>query len=188
MFTPIVVTGRYLNADGSAASGTFSATPQSVLLNGGIEQPAAPVSGQLDSSGRLVATSGEALVLNATDDSGTSPIGASYVFALKLDGVGTMEFESPLPHAPSSSFDAVDSEAVSTVLSPTVTLGNIVVAPEMVGVAVSGANLPAGTTILSVSTALNTITLSANANATGTFTLTFASGVISLSALAANAL
>lgn len=95
-FTAITITGTFENPDGSVASGTFCAKPSAVLSNGSVEQSAAPICGVLNDAGQLVAQSGQPFVVNATNDSGTTPEGEYYTFTLQLDGQALIEFAAPL--------------------------------------------------------------------------------------------
>ena len=195
-FTPIAIEGRFTKPDGSASVGTISARLSSELRSTVDESilDAGVVTGSLDGAGRIVGSNGLALVLYATDDVTTEPVGAYYTFTLTLESSDVDEFNSPVPHSPSTwgaaiSALCVDSAATTVLGSAVVTLTNLVVASSMIGASVTGTNVPLGATVLSIDALANTLTLSANATATGVdSTLTIHAGCVSLVSLIGNAL
>jgi hypothetical protein len=198
MFTPIAIEGLYSNADGTTSTGTITATPNSALVDltedSTQDQTRAPIVGIIDELGRIAAQDGLAFVLNATDDEGTLPIGASYTFTLTLDGEQIVEFSSPVPHNPTSfgglfPKECVDTLAQTTEGSNVITLVNLLAASSMIGATVTGSHFATSTTITAVDALANTITVIANATSTGVDdTLTIAGGCIPFSTLQANAL
>ncbi len=190
MFTQVALEGQFLNADESPATGTVCAR-----LNGQIRnQPSvvgpSTVCGLLDGAGRIIGQDQLALLLVATDDSTTLPEGVTYTLTLSLDGEPPVEFDTALPHNPSS-FGAsgakvVDGLATTVEGQPLVTLVTVVASETMVGATITGTNISG--TVESVDTDANTLTLSANATATGVDpTLTIAGGCVSFVALQQNA-
>jgi hypothetical protein len=184
--TAISLQGLFLDANGSPAAGTVVATPNSTLTNGGIEYPPAPIAGVLDPSGRIVAQSTYALEIGATDDAGTEPTGSSYTFTLKLDGASIQEFSAVVPAASTAN----ETNGATVLNSAVVTLSSLVAAASMVGQAITGTNIPADTTVLSIGAAgTNQLTLSAEATATTATGCAFTvGGAVEFSALAADAL
>ena len=139
-FTQVAIEGQFLGADGSPASGTICVTPNSALINSDAvvsEQGTQPICGVLDSQGRIVAQNGQALVVAATDDVGTWPIGSAYTFTLTLDGQSIIEFESPVPHVVTT-FDSPvppqvnDLTATATLGSPILQLRSSIAASAMI--------------------------------------------------------
>ena len=195
-FTQVAIEGQFLGADGSPASGTICVTPNSALINSDAvvsEQGTQPICGVLDSQGRIVAQNGQALVVAATDDVGTWPIGSAYTFTLTLDGQSIIEFESPVPHVVTT-FDSPvppqvnDLTATATLGSPILQLRSSIAASSMIGQTITSSEFTGTPTVLSINAIANTITLSASANASGVSTTLFSNGAIQFASLQANAL
>ena len=195
-FTMIALQAKFTNADGSPASGTVCATPNSHLENfdpGGEPQTMEPVCGLLDPNGRLVSQSYQSLVIAATDDPGTIPIGASYTFTIKLDGQDLVEFSSPLPSDPQSwpstpPPSCSDDSATTVTDSPTIALVDLLASPTMVGAQVMGPAISGTAHVLSANRGTNTITIDANATETGAGGVIIEGGCFPLTTLWANAL
>ena len=170
-FTMMAVQGLFTNPDGTPASGTLCITPNSAIENltaGESPQTMQPVCGLLNQFGRIVSQAYTALEVAATDDSGTTPIGSSYTFSLKLDGQSLVEFSTPVPHdvaSWSASYPVVcvDSAANTVLDSDVVELVNLLASPSMVGASITGSGITGGATILSVDPGANTVTMSSNA-------------------------
>jgi hypothetical protein len=91
-FTYITVTGTYKNPDASNATGAVSFTPTATMRNGAITI-ADPVIGQLTSGALSVS-------LAATDDSGTTPTGVTYLVTEYIVGLATPRtYYLAVPHA-----------------------------------------------------------------------------------------
>ena len=193
MFTRIALEGRFTSADGSPASGTITVTPNSFLVNDGLEgQSMGAVSGVLDSEGRISINGGGALVLNATDDDTTSPSGSSYAFALKLDGRSDINFSCPVPSDPNTFGTpgqpiCIDTAAIITNGSPTVLLVNLIASASMIGSHLSAGNI-SESVIISVDEEANTVTCSNDATSTGTTPAQVIGGCVNFFGLQANAL
>lgn len=197
MFTKIALQSLFQNGDGSPASGSIFVTPRSALVNYGDEaeqQSIATIAGIIDALGRVAGINGCALVVNATDDATTLPIGASYLFTVQLNDQGVNEFSSLVPHSPEtwaglSSVKPTDVLATTIDTSPVVTLVNLLAAESMIGAVVTGLHIIGSPTVISVDVAANTITLSANATFTGVDgEIMIAGGCCLISGLQANAL
>jgi hypothetical protein len=80
-FTYITVTGTYKNPDASNATGAVSFTPTGTMRNANVTV-ADPVVGQLTSGALSVS-------LAATDDSGTTPTGVTYLVTEYITGLAT---------------------------------------------------------------------------------------------------
>lgn len=183
--TPISIQGQLQNADGSPATGTIVATPNSLLANGAELYPTSPIAGLLNAEGQVVAQSMYALTVGATDDAGTTPAGSDYTFTIKLDGSPIQEFTAAIPHAST----ATETNGDTVALSPIVVLDTLVAAESMVTQPITGTNIPGGTTVLSVNPATNSLTLSANASGTQLGGCQFVvGGAVELSVLLTNAL
>lgn len=182
--TRIAVQGTLTNPDGSAASGQFVATPAASLINGQDVASPGPQAGVIDPSGRIVAQSLEALVINATDDDGTSPTGTAYTFSIKIDGAGIVEFTAAVPNdSIATETMGITSDGVNVVM-----LTTLVAWPSMIDRPISGTNIPAAATVTDVDTLTNTVTISADATAT-TIGCTFEiGGAVDLTTLIDNAL
>jgi hypothetical protein len=101
-FTPITITGTFTKPDGSAASGTVTAILSMPLENGTAQVTPTPIVGILDASGALKDDSGLApFVLEANDDTGTTPAGSTYEFLIELDSAPVRAFSAVVPHATS---------------------------------------------------------------------------------------
>lgn len=83
-FTPITLTGTLDRPDGTAAQGTFTATLSGTMTNGATVVEPAPVSGILTSSGPKT-QAGQPFVLDAVDDTGTTPTDRFYTFEIQAD-------------------------------------------------------------------------------------------------------
>lgn len=190
-FTLIAIEGQFTNADGSPAIGMICVTPGSEMENDGAWQMEMPVMGALDSMGRIVAAAGGALIVKATDDPATTPIGAYYTFSVRVSGQGLIEFSTGVPSGANDAFTtgAVDQGAVAVEESPIVTLSTLIAAASMIGAVVTSTKFEGSPTILSVDDIANTVTLSENATASGTDDeFTIASGAVMFSELYENAL
>jgi hypothetical protein len=175
-FTKITLQMQMVNADGTAASGTVYITPTRTLTNGIVGSDtfiasANAVAGAFDGAGRLVGVDGEAMTMNATDDSETLPIGSVYIFTIRIDGQGVVEFRSPLW----SSYTSLDLPIPLTCCeetptmeegSPVVQLASLVACAGMVGLEITD-DLITGS-VIDFDSVANTITLDANATGTGT--------------------
>lgn len=98
-FTQVTITGQFQNPDGSAASGTFSATPSSQMTNGDVVLSKEGIAGTLDDEGNIIAQSGEPFTVAANDDEGTTPEGSYYSFVLALDGQAIVGFDAQVSQA-----------------------------------------------------------------------------------------
>ena len=188
-FTPIAIEGQFINADGSYASGTVCVTPNSTLLNAGESQSAQPICGVLDGLGRITSQGGEALIVNATDDAGTSPIGSSCTFLINLDGQSAYQFESPVPSGANSALPAVVTDSVSlTATSNQIVLNELIASTTMIGKTLTGAGITGTATITAINQLTNTLTINVNATTTETSTITIAGAAVSINTLKANSL
>ena len=150
------------------------------------------ISGLLDSQGRLVAQNGLALVLDATDDSQTTPYGAYYSFTLNVDGVGVFAFDSPVPcqslaWSGAGSALVVDEGAVCVAGSAIVELVNTVASPSVIGTTVTSPSFVGTPTVTAIDAVANTLTLSTTASSSG-LGLTYSKGIFPLTTLMSNAL
>jgi hypothetical protein len=189
-FTPIAIEGRFTNADGSPASGTICLEPDSELINGEETQSRQPICGLLDADGRIIGQDQRALVVNATDDAGTTPVGSSYTVTLQLDGQSVVGFSTPMPSNPASwggvrPVTCTDPIASGSTASALISLVDLVAAEAMVGATLSGLNTG---TVVSVDETANTIMASGDSAFTGVHTLTIEGGCVEFAALEANAL
>jgi hypothetical protein len=120
-----------------------------------------------DGMGRLCAPTLQALIVDANDDSTTSPVGSWYEVDLTVDGTALEAFRAVIAHAAT----ATETNG-ATNSSTTVTLANLIAASSMVGQAITGTNIPGGTTVTAYSyvpsgpLAANTLTLSQAATGT----------------------
>ena len=194
-FTMIALQGKFTNPDGTPASGTICATPTAMLENfsPGVEpQTAEPVCGLLDAEGRIVGQNYQAMEITATDDPNTTPIGASYIFGLKLDGQPFVEFTTPVPSNPSSwgsSYEVAcyDNTAVTVADSPTIVLVDLVAGVAMVGAQITGPGIDGTAHIISVNPTAKSVTIDSPAIASDAG-VTIEGGCIPLMTLRANAL
>jgi hypothetical protein len=184
-FTPISIQGLFSNSDGSAATGYFTATPNSTMVNDGIELSQAPIAGVINGAGQIAAQSQFAFVVTANDDSGTTPPASNYTFSIAITSGPLIEFDALVPHI----CTATEANGATTITNPVVQLSTLLASPSMVGQDITGTNIPGGTTVLSVDQLLNQITLSANATATQASGCEFViGGCIEIETLQANAL
>jgi len=192
--TRVALEGKFINADGSPASGTICARLNTELSNTPETVSPSVICGLLDGEGRIIGQDQRALVLYATDDAGTYPVGSTYTLTLELDGEMPVEFATPVPHAPAVWGGLVpvtcqDPAATTTISTEVVQLVHLVASFSMVGATVTGNHFTGSVTITAVDPAANTITVSANATTSGVDTaLTIAGGCVELAALRENAL
>jgi hypothetical protein len=127
-FTPITVTGKWTNPDGSPLQGTVTARLDRQIANGGEIATAIPVVLTLDSTGTLVGNPDSQAaqtdpppqpvpaIFYANDDPGTNPQGSTYHWVIQVGGTPSpqmagydsppVEFDAPLPHtAPGGTVD-----------------------------------------------------------------------------------
>lgn len=108
--TPITITGTFTRPDGSAMSGTGTATLSHRIANGTTVIEPTPISFHLSPTGTVVNSAGTALVLEANDDTGTVPAGSFYSFVLDFDSAPVDPFDAVVPH--SASAGTVDLSAL----------------------------------------------------------------------------
>jgi hypothetical protein len=176
-FTKIALEGSFQNPDGSPASGTLCAVPDSSLRN---------YDGSLEESQGLTA-----FVINATDDTGTVPVGAFYTFTLKLDGQDVIEFSSPVPSDPATfgvPTPCVPQDFNSiTATGPIITLVDLIASPSMVGQSATCSRFASGNhNIIDYDPVANTITLDVDAESAGVCDTTINGGAIYLACLQGN--
>ena len=175
--TRVALEGKFINADGSPASGTICArlntTLITTLINGPLVLSPSVICGLLDGAGRIIGQNQRALVLYATDDAGTTPVGATYTLTLSLDGEMPEEFDTLMPHEGSAwsgpyPNTAYDPHATVVEGSPVITLVDIIASPTMVGAAaLTGSAFTGSQTVISVDVNANTVTVGSNASMTG---------------------
>jgi hypothetical protein len=193
-FTKIALEGSFQNPDGSPASGTLCAVPDSSLRNydGSLEEMSnQSICGVLDASGRIVSQGLTAFVINATDDTGTVPVGAFYTFTLKLDGQDVIEFSSPVPSDPATfgvPTPCVPQDFNSiTATGPIITLVDLIASPSMVGQSATCSRFASGNhNIIDYDPVANTITLDVDAESAGVCDTTINGGAIYLACLQGN--
>ena len=107
-------------------------------------------------------------------------------FLYVSDGTSIQEFSAVVPAASTAS----ETNGATVLNSAVVTLSSLVAAASMVGQAITGTNIPAATTVLSIGAAgTNQLTLSAEATATTATGCAFTvGGAVEFSALASDAL
>ena len=96
--TAITVTGTFTRPDGTAMTGTGTATLSHRLVNGTTVIEPTPIPFMLSSTGTVVNLSGLPLVLDANDDAATAPVGSFYTFTLTLDDAPLDPFDVFIPH------------------------------------------------------------------------------------------
>ena len=181
-FTPISLQATRANPDGSPASGTISFTLNAEMLNGTESIQPAPISGVLNPSGQLVQQNGQAIILLANDDEGTTPAdpSAAYVVQENITGSSVVEYSIIILHDSTITDEAV----IFTATKDTVTLSNVLASSAMVGqTLVASTNFPSGVGITAYDPTQNTLTLASNATSTVTESATI-SGAVDLSTLA----
>jgi hypothetical protein len=99
--TPVTITGTITRADGTHAEGTFTATLSGTMANGTTVVEPTPISGLLTAAGP-VNLSGLPFVLDAVDDTGTSPPGRYYRFVFELDNAPPLPVEAVISHISST--------------------------------------------------------------------------------------
>lgn len=178
--TAVALRWRIYGANGIALSGgSFTATLVDDASGNSSSVFDGPVTGYFDASGRLVSSSGEAFQLLTNDT--TTPTVAYYNFVAVIPGVGRREFRAVLSRQ--ATFTDVDADAAIATDLLTVTLSSIVVGPVLIGQTISGVDVTAGSTIVAVNAAANTVTLSKLAIATSTLTSVTIGGVVNVQSL-----
>jgi hypothetical protein len=105
-FTPITLTGTFTEPDGSAVSGTGSATLSHRIANGTTIIEPTPIALELSPTGTVVNSAGQPLILEANDDPGTEPQGSFYSFVLEFGSAPIDPFEAVISHlAPGATVD-----------------------------------------------------------------------------------
>lgn len=181
-FTPISLQATRANPDGSPASGTISFTLNAEMSNGTESIQPAPISGVLNPQGQLVQQNGQAIILLANDDEGTTPAdpSAAYVVQENINGSSVVEYSIIILHDSTITDEAV----IFTATKDTVTLSNVLASAAMVGqTLVDSTNFPSGVGITAYDPTQNTLTLASNATSTVTESATI-SGAVDLSTLA----
>ena len=114
-FTLITITSTNQTASEQAATGTITATLSQRIQNGVTIIDPTPITGQINASGQLVNTLGQAFQLVANDDPSTLPQGSYYTFTVQLDSAPVRAFNAIVSHTASGG--TVDLSA----LEPTTT-------------------------------------------------------------------
>jgi len=105
-FTPVTITGTFVNPDGTPANGTVTATLLTELQNGTTTLSPRPITGVLIAGGLLKLSTGAPMVLDANDDVGTTPTNSYYTFRITLDGAPSTTFSAVVSHsAPGGTVD-----------------------------------------------------------------------------------
>lgn len=186
MFSQVAIEGQFTNPDGSPASGTVCLTPNSRLVNGEDIQSEAPICGVLEAQGRIVSQGYQALVVSATDDEGTTPVGASYTVTLQVNGQEVVEFATPVSEDFGPCHDVL---ATTSETEPTIVLVGLIASPSMVGATLTGNNFDGAQEIISVDPGANMVTVNTDASATGVDgAIVITGGCASFALLEANAL
>jgi hypothetical protein len=97
-FTLVEITAQFERADGSPSQGTVTARCTAAMTNGVLLIDRVPATGRLDDEGKLVDLAGDAFLLAATNDEGTTPTGQGYEWTLEIDEAPIRAFDAPLPH------------------------------------------------------------------------------------------
>ncbi len=179
-FTPITVLADRVSPDGTPAVGTITFTLNAPMTNGVEVAEPTPILGR-EASGALTTFANEPLVLLAVDDLGTTPTdpAADYLVTESFDGA-TASYSVIISHTAT----VAETAGSTTNGSAIVGLANVVPTATMVGRLITGTNIPALATVLSVDVAGMTLEMSAPATATATRTCAFAiGGVVDLSTL-----
>ena len=98
-FTLITITAAFTRPDGTPGQGTVTATLSEPMQNGSAVIEPTPIVGVLSQAGSLVNLSGLAFVLEANDDTATTPAGSEYSFLIEVDSAPVSEFSAVVPHA-----------------------------------------------------------------------------------------
>lgn len=96
-FTPVTITGTITRPDGTNAEGSFTATLSGTMENGTTVIEPSPITGLLAASDP-VNTAGQPFVLEAVDDTGTTPTGRYYRFVFEVDNAPIDPFTAVLSH------------------------------------------------------------------------------------------
>jgi hypothetical protein len=114
-FTTITVTGTFLAAGGSAASGNITFVASATMTDSASNQTVSPtlVTGTLNGSGVL------SVALTATDDSTTQPTGVTYEVTENVTGAGQNKYNIEVPaSSPGGTLDLADiTPAVTPITS-----------------------------------------------------------------------
>jgi hypothetical protein len=125
-FTTITLTGQFYNPDGTPAHGTVTATLDTAITNSDHTIEPTPITGIINSTGQLVAVTGEPFTLTANNDSATLPTGTFSYFTVTTVGAAPQSFTAIIPYnAPSSTIDV----SALVPLSPTSTTNLTTVLP-----------------------------------------------------------
>lgn len=179
MSQPLVsVQGSFVNPNGSVPSGTISFALSAAFTAGGVYVSDSPGNAKLNAAGKLMSPSGNAFQITANDTVDADPVGTFYTVTVRIGSGPLFEFKVIVPHVTT----AIDAAAVSTISSDQLTLVDLLACPAMVGQTITGANIPANTTVTAAALGVQTITLSNQATASGTASVTVG-GVITFAAL-----
>lgn len=182
--TQITIGGRWTLPSGGGSQGQVVLTLSATLRNGTTEVSPASIPGTFDPSGRVCSPGLFPLIVDANDDAPTTPPGSSYEIDLTIDGTQLETFEAVISHLAT----AVDSAGV-TATSTTITLGNLLASPTMVGQTITGTDIPGSTTVTgyafvpSGAGAVNTLTISNPATGSHSGASFTIGGVVDLGAL-----
>lgn len=112
--TPITVSGKYLKADGSPATGTVEFVPSITAVTLGALLPITAVTETLDNTGAF------SVVLAATDDPDWTATGFTYKVRERIDGSVKREYNIQVPAAsPGGTLDLATVAPVSVPGTPT---------------------------------------------------------------------
>jgi hypothetical protein len=95
--TPVIITGTFTREDGSAATGTVTATLNEQIQNGTTVIEPTPILGELV-AGKLLNQAKTAFTVDANDDAVTVPPGSYYSFLIQLDNAPVREFNAVVKH------------------------------------------------------------------------------------------
>ncbi len=147
--TPIIVTGEFLEPDGSPSAGSLTSSLTLPFSNGGVSYGGTRFT-YFDASGRLA----QALVAN--DDAGSAPSDSQWYCEVRVVGAPTISGYISVPSVPPGSRSVTDAVLTDGSTSLTSTTGAF--DADDVGVYLFAAGLPVGCQIASVesSTAVTT--------------------------------
>lgn len=169
-FTAPTITHTFTSADGSAGAGTVEFTLLGPMTNGSSTISPTQISANLSSAGVL------SQVITSNLDPATFPAapGATQwrVDLRLLDQSQTLSYMITVP--------PIQTETNGSILSgdlDQVILSSLTAKSFMVGQSIAGSGIPSNTTILSIDTTTNSVTISANASAGTGLTLTLGSTI-----------
>lgn len=154
-FSSPTISHTFINADGTPASGTVQFTLSKRMTNGSSSYVPASISANLNSSGVL----SQAVPSNL--DPGTYPTDSEWRVDIRIMGCPEEQVVGQVPPL------LTETNGSTTAGSPIVQLSSLTAVYYMRGQSITGSNVPASTTILSVNVTTNQITMSANATGNG---------------------